>query len=79
MLIIKSAEELKIAIPENIRNEIGYWLIDMQAKIGKEEEKNLFKEIRDKLNIKKVYSKLTTTTEIGTESRWSTLYLSWRS
>ena len=55
MLIIKSAEELKIAIPENIRNEIGYWLIDMQAKIGKEEEKNLFKEIRDKLNLKKVY------------------------
>ena len=79
MLIIKSAEELKIAIPENIRNEIGYWLIDMQAKIGKEEEKNLFKEIRDKLNIKKVYSKLTTTTESGTEIRWSTLYLSWRS
>ena len=51
----------------------------MQPKIGKEEEKNLFKEIRDKLNIKKVYSKLTTTTEIGTEIRWSTLYLSWRS
>ena len=69
MLIIKSAEELKIAIPENIRNEIGYRLIDMQPKIGKEEEKNLFKEIRDKLNIKKVYSKLTTTTEIGTEIR----------
>ena len=79
MLIMKSAEELKIAIPENIRNEIGYRLIDMQPKIGKEEEKNLFKEIRDKLNIKKVYSKLTTTTEIGTEIRWNTLYLSWRS
>ena len=79
MLIIKSAEELKIAIPENIRNEIGYRLIDMQPKIGKEEEKNLFKEIRDKLNIKKVYSKLNTTTEIGTEIRWNTLYLSWRS
>ena len=55
MLIIKSAEELRIAIPENIKNEIGYWLTDMQAKIRKEEEENLFKEIRDKLNLKKVY------------------------
>jgi len=55
MLIMKSAEELKITIPENIRNEIGYWLTDMQAKIRKEEEENLFKEIRDKLNLKKVY------------------------
>jgi len=27
MLIIKSAEELRIAIPENIKNEIGYLLI----------------------------------------------------
>ena len=55
MLIMKSAEELKITIPENVRNEIGYWLTDMQAKIRKEEEENLFKEIRDKLNLKKVY------------------------
>ena len=55
MLIMKSAEELKITIPENIRNEIGYWLTDMQAKIRKEEEEKLFREIRDKLNLKKVY------------------------
>ena len=55
MLIIKSAEKLKIAIPESIRSEIGYWLTDMQAKIRKEEEEKLFKEIRDKLNLKKVY------------------------
>ena len=55
MLIIKSAEKLKIAISESIRSEIGYWLTDMQAKIRKEEEENLFKEIRDKLNLKKVY------------------------
>ena len=55
MLIMKSAEELKITITENVRNEIGYWLTDMQAKIRKEEEENLFKEIRDKLNLKKVY------------------------
>ena len=55
MLIIKSAEKLKIAIPESIRSDIGYWLTDMQAKIRKEEEENLFKEIRDKLNLKKVY------------------------
>ena len=55
MLIMKNAEELKITIPENVRNEIGYWLTDMQAKIRKEEEENLFKEIRDKLNLKKVY------------------------
>ena len=55
MLIIKSAEELRIAIPENIKNEIGYWLTDMQAKIRKEEEEKLFREIRDKLNLKKVY------------------------
>ena len=55
MLIIKSAEKLKIAIPKSIRSEIGYWLIDMQAKIRKEEEEKLFKEIRDKLNLKKVY------------------------
>ena len=55
MLIMKSAEELKITIPENVRNEIGYWLTDMQAKIRKEEEEKLFREIRDKLNLKKVY------------------------
>ena len=55
MLIIKTTEKLKIVIPENVRNEIGYWLTDMQAKIRKEEEENLFKEIRDKLNLKKVY------------------------
>ena len=55
MLIIKSAEELRIAIPENIKNEIGYWLTDMQAKIRKEEEEKLFREIRDKLNLKKIY------------------------
>ena len=55
MLIIKSAEKLKIAIPESIRSEIGYWLTDMQAKIRKEEEEKLFKEIRDKLNLKKIY------------------------
>ena len=55
MLIIKSAEKLKIAIPESIRSEIGYWLTDMQAKIRKEEEEKLFREIRDKLNLKKIY------------------------
>ena len=55
MLIIKSAEELRIAIPENIKNEIGYWLTDMQAKIRKEEEEKLFREIRDKLSLKKIY------------------------
>ncbi|MEJ6464615.1 hypothetical protein LH402_11210 [Fusobacterium nucleatum] len=55
LLIIKSAEKLKIAIPESIRSEIGYWLTDMQAKIRKEKEEILFKEIRDKLNLKKVY------------------------
>ena len=55
MLIMKSAEELKITIPEKVRNEIGYWLTDMQAKIRKEEEEKLFREIRDKLNLKKVY------------------------
>ena len=55
MLIIKSAEKLKIAIPKSIRSEIGYWLTDMQAKIRKEEEEKLFKEIRDKLNLKNVY------------------------
>ena len=55
MLIIKSAEELRIAIPENIKNKIGYWLTDMQAKIRKEEEEKLFREIRDKLNLKKIY------------------------
>ena len=55
MLIIKSEEQLRIAIPENIKNEIGYWLTDMQAKIRKEEEEKLFREIRDKLNLKKIY------------------------
>ena len=55
MLIIKTTEKLKIVIPGSIRSEIGYWLTDMQAKIRKEEEENLFKEIRDKLNLKKVY------------------------
>ena len=55
MLIIKTTEKLKIVIPENVRNEIGYWLTDMQAKIRKEEEEKLFREIRDKLNLKKIY------------------------
>ena len=59
MLIIKTTEKLKIVIPESIRSEIGYWLTDMQAKIRKEEEENLFKEIRDKLNLKKVYKSRT--------------------
>ena len=59
MLIIKSAEELRIEIPENIKNEIGYWLTDMQAKIRKKEEEKLFREIRDKLNLKKIYKSRT--------------------
>ena len=55
---VKSAEELKIEIPENVKNEIGYWLTDMQGEIRTEEEKNLFKEIRDKLKLKKVLKKV---------------------
>ena len=55
MSIIENSEKFKLIIPENIKNEIGYWLTDMQGEIRTEEEKNLFKEIRDKLKLKKVY------------------------
>jgi len=55
MSIIENSEKFKLIIPENVKNEIGYWLTDMQGEIRIEEEKNLFKEIREKLNLKKVY------------------------
>ena len=55
MSIIENSEKFKLTIPENVKNEIGYWLTDMQGEIRTEEEKNLFKEIRDKLKLKKVY------------------------
>ena len=51
---IKSAEELKIEIPENIKYDIGYWLISTEIEVKTEKEKNLIKEIRDKLKLKKV-------------------------
>ena len=55
MSIIENSEKFKLIIPENVKNEIGYWLTDMQGEIRTEEEKKLFKEIRDKLKLKKVY------------------------
>ena len=55
MSIIENSEKFKLTIPENVKNEIGYWLTDMQGEIRTEEEKNLFKEIREKLNLKKIY------------------------
>ena len=55
MSIIENSEKFKLIIPENVKNEIGYWLTDMQGEIRIEQEKNLFKEIREKLNLKKVY------------------------
>ena len=45
----KSAEELKIEIPENIKYDIGYQLVNMETEIKTEKEDNLIKEIRDKL------------------------------
>ena len=51
----KSAEELKIEIPENIKYDIGYWLISTEIEDKIEKEENLIKEIRDKLKLKKVY------------------------
>ena len=51
----KSAEELKIEIPENIKYDIGYQLVNMETEIKTEKEENLIKEIRDKLKLKKVY------------------------
>ena len=53
--LISVIEKYKLTIPENVKNEIGYWLTDMQGEIRTEEEKNLFKEIREKLNLKKIY------------------------
>lgn len=50
----KSAEELKIEIPENIKYDIGYQLVNMETEIKTEKEENLIKEIRDKLKLKKV-------------------------
>ena len=55
MSIIENSEKFKLTIPENVKNEIGYWLTDMQGEIRTEEEKNLFKQIRGKLNLKKIY------------------------
>ena len=49
----KSAEELKIEIPENIKYDIGYWLTNIKLEIVTEEEKKFIKEIREKLNLKK--------------------------
>ena len=54
---IKSAEELKIEIPENIKYDIGYWLISTEIEDKIEKEENLIKEIRDKLKLKKVLKK----------------------
>ena len=51
----KSAEELKIEIPENIKYDIGYQLVNMEIEIKTEKEENLIKEIRDKLKLKKIY------------------------
>ena len=55
---IKSAEELKIEIPENIKYDIGYWLISTEIEAKIEKEENLIKEIRDKLKLKKVLKKV---------------------
>ena len=54
---VKSAEELKIEIPENIKYDIGYWLISTEIEAKIEKEENLIKEIRDKLKLKKVLKK----------------------
>ena len=54
---VKSAEELKIEIPENIKYDIGYWLISTEIEDKIEKEENLIKEIRDKLKLKKVLKK----------------------
>ena len=54
---IKSAEELKIEILENIKYDIGYWLISTEIEDKIEKEENLIKEIRDKLKLKKVLKK----------------------
>ena len=53
----KSAEELKIEIPENIKYDIGYQLVNMEIEIKTEKEKNLIKKIRDKLKLKRVFKK----------------------
>lgn len=53
----KSAEELKIEIPENIKYDIGYQLVNVETEIKTEKEENLIKEIRDKLKLKKVLKK----------------------
>lgn len=54
----KSAEELKIEIPENIKYDIGYQLVNMETEIKTEKEDNLIKEIRGKLKLKKVLKKV---------------------
>ena len=54
----KSAEELKIEIPENIKYDIGYQLVNIETEIKTEKEENLIKEIRDKLKLKKVLKKV---------------------
>ena len=54
----KSAEEFKIEIPENIKYDIGYQLVNIETEIKTEKEENLIKEIRDKLKLKKVLKKV---------------------
>ena len=54
----KSAEELKIEIPENIKYDIGYQLVNVETEIKTEKEENLIKEIRDKLKLKKILKKV---------------------
>jgi len=48
-------KKIKIEIPENIKYDIGYWLTNIKLEIVTEEEKKFIKEIREKLNLKKVY------------------------
>ena len=55
---VKSAEELKIEIPENIKYDIGYQLVNVETEIKTEKEENLIKEIRDKLKLKKILKKV---------------------
>ncbi len=54
----KSAEELKIEIPENIKYDIGYQLVNIETEIKTAKEENLIKEIRDKLKLKKILKKV---------------------
>ena len=45
--IIKKSKEFEIVISDKLKDEIGYWLRDIQIKIKTEEEEKMYQEIKE--------------------------------